>query len=92
MGGLESRCSAEERREEEAGLQSEARREEDGGGGGEEVQTPPPSEETDPPAELLEFAERMSQEVVAQALRLCWEAQIGYQELPFMDTRSEYVI
>lgn len=92
MGGRESRCLlwvlVDKRREAEG--QSEARQ-----GDGEEAATLPPSEETDPPGvsrELLEFAEKMSEEVVAQALLLCWEAEIRYQELPFIDIQCEYII
>lgn len=92
MGGRESRCLpwalVDKRREAEG--RSEARQED-----GEEAATLSPSEETDPPGvsrELLEFAEKMSEEVVAQALLLCWEAEICYQELPFIDSQCEYVI
>lgn len=92
MGGRESRCLlwvlVDKRREAEG--QSEACQED-----GEEAATLPPSEETDPPGvsrELLEFAEKMSEEVVAQALLLCWEAEIRYQELPFIDIQCEYII
>lgn len=92
MGGHESRCLpwalVDKRREAEG--RSEKRQEH-----GEEAATLPPSEETDPPGvgrELLEFAEKLSEEVVAQALLLCWEAEICYQELPFIDIQCEYVI
>lgn len=60
-----------------------------------ETETQPPLGETDPPRvsrELLEFAEKISEEVLSQALLLCWEAEIHYQELPFIDILNEYVI
>lgn len=61
----------------------------------EETETRPPLGETDLPRvsrELLELAEKISEEVLAQALLLCWEEEIRYQELPFIDIQCEYVI
>lgn len=60
-----------------------------------ETDIQPPLGETGPPRvsrELLELAEKISEEVLAQALLLCWEAEIRYQELPFIDIQNEYVI
>lgn len=59
------------------------------------TETQPPLRERDPPevnSKLLELAEKISEEVLAQALLLCWEAEIRYQELPFIDIQCEYVI
>lgn len=50
-------------------------------------QDPPPVSQA-----VLDFAEKMSQEVVAQALLLCWEEEIRYKELPFIDIECEYII
>lgn len=61
----------------------------------EETETKPRLRETEPPRvsrELLELAEKISEEVLAQALLLCWEAEIRYQDLPFIDVQCEYVI
>lgn len=92
MGGCESRCLpwALVDKQREAEGPSKARQED-----GKKAATLPPSEEMDPlgvSREILEFAEKMSEEVVAQALLLCWEAEIRYQELPFIDIQCEYVI
>lgn len=58
------------------------------------------SEETsagqqDPPPvswAVLDFAKKVSQDVVAQGLLLCWEEDIHYKELPFIDIECEYII
>lgn len=50
-------------------------------------QDPPPVSRA-----VLDFAEKMSQDVVAQALLLCWQEEIGYKELPFIDIECEYII
>lgn len=49
-------------------------------------QDPPPASRA-----LLDFAQRMSEDIVAQALHLCWEAAIRYDELPFIDSDADYV-
>lgn len=41
---------------------------------------------------ILDFAQKMSEDIVAQALQLCWKVQIQYMELPFIDTDCDYVI
>lgn len=41
---------------------------------------------------MLDFAQKMSEDIIAQALLLCWEAEIHYKELPFIDIECEYVI
>lgn len=92
MGARESRClpwALVDKRKETEGQSEEC------GEDGEETAALPPLEEMDPSGvsrELLELAEKMSEEVVAQALLLCWEDEIHYQELPFIDIQCEYVI
>lgn len=41
---------------------------------------------------ILDFAQKMSEDIVTQALLLCWEEEIHYKELPFIDVKCEYVI
>lgn len=41
---------------------------------------------------LLDFAQKLSQDVVAQALLLCWQVQVRLGELPFIDSEGDYVI
>lgn len=41
---------------------------------------------------VLDFAQRMSEDIVAQALQLCWEVEIRYKELPFIDAECDYII
>lgn len=41
---------------------------------------------------ILDFAQKMSEDVISQALMLCWEVEINYKELPFIDIECEYVI
>lgn len=47
-----------------------------------------------PPARkpILDFAQKMSEDIVAQALLLCWEVEIRYKDVPFIDIECEYVI
>lgn len=40
---------------------------------------------------ILDFAQKTSKEIISQALQLCWEAEIRYKDLPFID-ECEYVI
>ncbi len=42
--------------------------------------------------QIVNFAQKMSEDIVTQALLLCWEAEIHYKELPFIDIECEYVI
>lgn len=39
---------------------------------------------------LQDFAQKMSQDIIAQALLLCWELEIHYKEFPFIDIECEY--
>lgn len=41
---------------------------------------------------ILDLAQKMSEEVVAAALQVCWETNIQIKDFPFMDTEAEYVI
>ncbi|XP_040888723.1 small membrane A-kinase anchor protein-like [Toxotes jaculatrix] len=41
---------------------------------------------------ILDLAQKMSEDIVAQALQLCWEVEIQYRDLPFIDTECDYVI
>lgn len=41
---------------------------------------------------LLDFAEKMSEDIVVQALLLCWEMKVDYKEFLFIDIECEYVI
>ncbi|CAK6970862.1 small membrane A-kinase anchor protein-like [Scomber scombrus] len=41
---------------------------------------------------MLDFAQKMSEDIVAQALQLCWKVQIQYMDLPFIDSDCDYVI
>lgn len=59
------------------------------------TETQPPFGARDPPevnSKLLQLAEKISGEVLAQALLLCWEMEICYQELPYIDIQCEYII
>lgn len=47
---------------------------------------PPPSRA------VLALADKMSEDIVAQALLLCWQLEIRYSDLPFIDLECEYVI
>lgn len=92
MGGRESRCFpwALVDKRKEAEYHAKVYHEDN-----EETETQPHSTETVPPMvsrELLELAEKISEEVLAQALLLCWEMEICYQDLPFIDVQCEYVI
>ncbi|KAK9524203.1 hypothetical protein VZT92_018060 [Zoarces viviparus] len=40
---------------------------------------------------MLDLAQKMSEDIVAQALQLCWELDIHYKEWLFIDTKCEYV-
>ncbi|KAG7503959.1 Small membrane A-kinase anchor [Solea senegalensis] len=40
---------------------------------------------------LLDFAQKMSEDIVAQALQLFWEVEIQYNSLPFIDNDTDYV-
>lgn len=87
MGGCESRCLpwALVDKQKRAACHTKVHQKE----------TQPSLGETDPPVvsrELLELAEKISDEVLAQALLLCWEIEICYQALPFIDIQCEYVI
>uniref|UniRef100_A0A3Q1CVD1 Uncharacterized protein n=1 Tax=Amphiprion ocellaris TaxID=80972 RepID=A0A3Q1CVD1_AMPOC len=53
------------------------------------------SRSVDPPLvsiQTLDFASRMSEDIVAQALQLCWQVEHQHQELPFIDSDSDYII
>ncbi|CAB1434677.1 unnamed protein product [Pleuronectes platessa] len=39
---------------------------------------------------VLELAQKMSQDIVAQALQLFWEVEIQYNNLPFIDMLQEF--
>lgn len=41
---------------------------------------------------VLDFAQKMSEEIISQVLLLCWEAEIHYEEFPFIDIECEYSI
>ena len=41
---------------------------------------------------VLELAQKMSQDIVAQALQLFWEEEIQYNNLPFIDSDCDDVI
>lgn len=41
---------------------------------------------------MLDFAQKMSEEIISQALLLCWEKEIHYTEFPFIDIEHEYTI
>lgn len=41
---------------------------------------------------LPEYAEKMSEDIVAQALQLCWEVDNRYKDLPFIDVECDYMI
>lgn len=41
---------------------------------------------------IRDFAQKMSEDIVAQALLLCWEVEIRYKDVPFIDIECEYVI
>lgn len=41
---------------------------------------------------VLDFAQRMSEDIVAQALQLCWEVESRYKEMPFIDAECDYII
>lgn len=41
---------------------------------------------------ILDFAQKMSEDIISQALQLCWEVEIRYKDLPFIDVECEYVI
>lgn len=41
---------------------------------------------------MLDFAQKMAEEVISQALLLCWEKEINYKEFPFIDIEQEYTI
>ncbi|TKS66489.1 Small membrane A-kinase anchor protein [Collichthys lucidus] len=41
---------------------------------------------------ILDFAQKMSEDIVAQALLLCWEVEIRYKDMPFIDVECEYAI
>lgn len=41
---------------------------------------------------ILDLAQKMSEDIVAQALLLCWEEEIHYKDFPFIDTECEYVL
>lgn len=63
----------------------------------EEVKNTKSSEETpsDPPPTrklVLDLAQKMSEDIMAQALQLCWEMDVHYKDFPFIDIESEYVI
>lgn len=58
-------------------------------------ETPPGGSPPDPSPgnkPLLDFAEQMSEDIVAQALLLCWEMKVDYKEFLFIDAECEYVI
>lgn len=38
---------------------------------------------------LLDFAQKMSEEIISQALLLCWERKIRYSEFPYIDSEQE---
>uniref|UniRef100_A0A3B4TYH8 Uncharacterized protein n=1 Tax=Seriola dumerili TaxID=41447 RepID=A0A3B4TYH8_SERDU len=42
--------------------------------------------------QILDLAQKMSEDIVAQALQLCWEVEIRYKDLPFIDNECDYVI
>lgn len=41
---------------------------------------------------MLDFAQKMSEEIISQALLLCWEKKMNYTEFPFIDKKHEYTI
>ncbi|GAA6224595.1 small membrane A-kinase anchor protein-like [Lates japonicus] len=41
---------------------------------------------------ILDFAQKMSEDIVAQALQLCWEVESRCKDLPFIDSDCDYVI
>ncbi|XP_023285584.1 small membrane A-kinase anchor protein-like [Seriola lalandi dorsalis] len=42
--------------------------------------------------QILDLAQKMSEDIVAQALQLCWEVEVRYKDLPFIDNECDYVI
>lgn len=48
---------------------------------------PPPVE-----TQILDFAQKMSEDVLAQALQLCWQVEARHKDLPFIDDESDYLI
>lgn len=50
---------------------------------------------SDPPEAsglLLDFAQRTSEDIVAQALQLCWTVEDRYKELPFIDSECDCLV
>lgn len=41
---------------------------------------------------ILDFAQKMSEDIITQALQLFWEVEIQYKDLPFIDSGSDYII
>lgn len=41
---------------------------------------------------VLDFAQKMSEEIISQVLLFCWEAEIHCEEFPFIDNECEYSI
>ena len=41
---------------------------------------------------IQNFAQKMSEEIISQALLLCWQKEINYTKLPFIDIDHEYTI
>lgn len=62
-------------------------------GGSKEIPTRDSSEDSNPVCKpMLDFAHKMAEDIISQALLLCWEKEINYQEFPFIDIEQEYTI
>lgn len=62
-------------------------------GGSKEIPTHDLSEGSNPVCKpMLDFAQKMAEDIISQALLLCWEKEINYQEFPFIDIEQEYAI
>lgn len=62
-------------------------------GGSKESPTRDSSEGSNPVCKtMLDFAQKMAEDIISQALLLCWEKEINYQEFPFIDIEQEYTI
>lgn len=61
--------------------------------GSKEIPTRESSEDSNPVCKpMLDFAQKMAEDIISQALLLCWEKEINYQEFPFIDIEQEYTI
>lgn len=61
--------------------------------GSKEIPTRDSSEGSNPVCKpMLDFAQEMAEDIISQALLLCWETEINYQEFPFIDIEQEYTI